>query len=261
VTSLRLFFIGGLTSYRALFRFLQPAILIPSLLVAPVFQVLLFAYIGRAAGVASDEFFLVGNAIQYASIPCIFAMTQVVSEERFWQTLGPILVSPAPRLPLFVGRALPVVVNGFAVSAFTFVVGALLLDVDIPASAIPGIALVTLVAAYSCTGLGLFIAAIGLIVRETAVLSNVVFGILLIFTGANIPADRTPPWMDAIGACLPFTHAIEAARELADGAPFTDVTGLVLTELGIGTIYLVAGYASLLLLEHASRRFATLERA
>ena len=146
-------------------------------------------------------------------------------------------------------------------SAFTFVVGALLLDVDIPASAIPGIALVTLVAAYSCTGLGLFIAAIGLVVRETAVLSNVVFGILLIFTGANIPADRTPPWMDAIGACLPFTHAIKAARELADGVPFADVTGLVLTELGIGTIYLVAGYASLLVLEQASRRFATLERA
>jgi len=253
--------VGGLTSYRALFGFLTPAIFIPSLLVAPVFQVLLFAYIGRAAGVASDEFFLVGNALQYASIPCIFAMTQVVSEERFWQTLGPILVSPAPRLPLFVGRALPVIVNGFGVSAFTFVMGALLLDVDIPASAVPGIAVVTLVAAFSCTGLGLFIAAIGLIVRETAVLSNVVFGILLIFTGANIPADRTPPWMDAIGACLPFTHAIKAARELADGVPFADVTGLVLTELGIGTIYLVAGYASLLVLEQASRRFATLERA
>ena len=67
--------------------------------------------------------------------------------------------------------------------------------------------------------------------------------------------------MDAIGACLPFTHAIQAARELADGVPFADVTGLVLTELGIGTIYLVAGYASLLVLEQASRRFATLERA
>ena len=259
--SIRLFFVGGLTTYRALFRFLTPAIFIPSLLVAPVFQVLLFAYIGRSAGVASDEFFLVGNALQYASIPCIFAMTQVVSEERFWQTLGPILVSPAPRLPLFVGRALPVIVNGFGVSAFTFVIGALLLDVDIPASAVPGIAVVTLVAAFSCTGLGLFIAAIGLVVRETAVLSNVVFGILLIFTGANIPADRTPPWMDAIGACLPFTHAIKAARELANGVPFADVTGLVLTELGIGTIYLVAGYASLLVLEQASRRYATLERA
>ena len=40
-----------------------------------------------------------------------------------------------------------------------------------------------------------------------------------------------------------------------------DVTGLVVTEVGIGTIYLVAGYASLLLLERASRRYATLERA
>jgi ABC-2 type transport system permease protein len=260
VNGLRLFFVGGLTSYRALFSFLSPAIFIPSLLVAPVFQVLLFAYIGRSAGVASDEFFLVGNALQYASIPCIFAMTQVVSEERFWQTLGPILVSPAPRLPLFVGRAVPVVINAFGVCAFTFVVGGLLLHVDVPRDAVGGIALVTLVAAYSCTGLGLFVAAIGLVVRETAVLSNVVFGLLLIFTGANIPADRTPAWMDAVGSGLPFTHAIEAARALADGTPLADVGGLVLTELALGTLYLVAGYASLLALERASRRHATLER-
>ena len=67
--ALRIFFVGGLTSYRALFGFLSPAIFIPSLLVAPVFQVLLFAYIGRSAGVQSDEFFVVGNAIQYATIP------------------------------------------------------------------------------------------------------------------------------------------------------------------------------------------------
>jgi len=261
VKNVRLFVIGGLTSYRALFGFLSPAIFIPSLMVAPVFQVLLFAYIGRSAGVASDEFFLVGNALQYASVPCIFAMTQVVSEERFWQTLGPILVSPAPRLPLFVGRALPVVLNAFGVCAFTFLVGALLLDVQIPRSAVASIALVTLTAAFSCTGLGLFIAAIGLIVRETAVLSNVVFGLLLIFTGANIPAERTPAWMDAIGAALPFTHAIRAARELADGIPLGDVAGLVWRELAIGSAFLAAGYASLLALEHASRRFATLERA
>jgi ABC-2 type transport system permease protein len=261
VTSARIFFIGGLLSYRALFGWLSPYILVPSMMIAPLFQILLFTYIGRAASLQSDELYVIGNALQYGSIPCLFAMGNTIAGERWQQTLPVILATPARRLPLFVGRALPVIVNGFGVSAFTFVIGALLLDVDIPPSAVPGIAVVTLVAAFSCTGLGLFIAAIGLIVRETAVLSNVVFGILLIFTGANIPADRTPPWMDAIGACLPFTHAIKAARELADGVPFADVTGLVLTELGIGTIYLVAGYASLLLLEHASRRFATLERA
>jgi ABC-2 type transport system permease protein len=260
VSTARLFFVGGLTSYRALFGFISPAIFIPSLLVAPIFQVLLFVYIGRSAGAESDTFYLVGNAIQYAAVPCVFAMTQIVSEERYQQTLGFILVSPAPRLPLFVGRALPVVVNAFCVSAFTFVVGARILDVSFPSSSIGGIALVTLLAAFSCTGLGLFVAAIGLVVRETAVLANVVFGLLLIFTHANVPASRTPAWMDAVGAVLPFTHAIEAARLLADGASLGSVSGLAWKELGIGTVYLAAGYLGLVWLERLSRSRATLER-
>ena len=58
VTSLRLFFVGGLMSYRALFYWLTPQIYIPSLLVAPIFQILLFAYIGRSAGLKSDKFYV-----------------------------------------------------------------------------------------------------------------------------------------------------------------------------------------------------------
>jgi ABC-2 type transport system permease protein len=65
VSSLRIFFVGGLTSYRALFDWLSPWIYIPSLLVAPVFQILLFAYIGRSAG-SSRTVLLIGNALQYA---------------------------------------------------------------------------------------------------------------------------------------------------------------------------------------------------
>ena len=56
-------------SYRALFYWLTPWIYIPSLVVAPIFQILLLAYIGRSAGVASDEFYVIGNAIQYAADP------------------------------------------------------------------------------------------------------------------------------------------------------------------------------------------------
>ena len=40
MTSTRVFFIGGLMSYRALFGWLSPWVFIPSLLVAPVFQIL-----------------------------------------------------------------------------------------------------------------------------------------------------------------------------------------------------------------------------
>jgi ABC-2 type transport system permease protein len=104
---LRVFFVGGLISYRALFSFMSPAVFIPALILTPIFQILLFAYIGRAAHLRSDEFYVVGNAMQYSAVPCLFAMTQTIAGERYQQTLGYILVSPAGRLPLFPGARCP----------------------------------------------------------------------------------------------------------------------------------------------------------
>ncbi len=261
MSSLRVFFVGGLTSYRALFGFLSPWIFVPSLLVAPVFQILLFAYIGRSAQLASDEFYVVGNALQFASIPCLFAMTQTIAGERYQQTLGYILVSPARRLPLFLGRALPVVANGALVSAFSFAVGGAILGIHVPAAALAPLALVVLVTAFSCTGLGLINAGLGLRIRENAVLSNVIFGVLLVFSGANVPLDELPRWMATVAEGLPLTHGIRAARRLADGAALGAVGGLVGAELAIGLIYTGAGYALLRVMEQWSRRRATLEIA
>jgi ABC-2 type transport system permease protein len=261
VTSLRVFFVGGLLSYRALFHFLSPWIFVPSLVIAPIFQILLFAFIGRSAGLASDEFFVVGNALQFASIPCLFAMTQAIAGERYQQTLGYILVSPAGRLPLFLGRALPVIANGAFVAAFAFAVGGLLLSIDVPASALAPIALVMVVSAFSCTGLGLINAGLGLRIRENAVLTNIMFGLLLIFTGANVPLETLPGWMQSVSEVIPLTHGIEAARRLADGATLGDVAGLVAAEAAIGVVYIAVGYGVLRFMERQSRLRATLQIA
>jgi ABC-2 type transport system permease protein len=260
-SSLRVFFVGGLLSYRALFNWLTPWILIPTFLVAPIFQILLFAYIGRSAHLESDKFYVVGNALQYTSLPCLFAMANMLADERWSQTLGILLSSPASRLALFLGRSLPVVVNGALVGAFAFVAGSLLLHVHIPAGALAPLALVIVVTAVSCTGLGLVNGAIGLRVRESAVSSNILFGLLLVVCGVNVPLDQLPDWLATIGRELPLTHGIEAARELADGASLGDVAGLVGTEAAIGIVWGVLGCLLLRFFEVESRRRATLETA
>jgi ABC-2 type transport system permease protein len=261
VIALRIFLIGGLTAYRGLINWLSPWIFIPTLVVAPIFQILLFVYIGRSAGVQSDEFFVIGNAVQYASIPCLFSMSHAIAGERFQQTLAYILVSPAGRLPLFLGRALPVIVNAVCVAAFSLLVAGLIVGIDVPFSAWPAIALAIVVSTFSCTGLGLICAAIGLRLRETAVLNNVIFGLLLIFTGANVPIDELPGWMQAISNSIPLTHGIQAARALADGATLGGVSGLLATEFVIGVIYTVLGYQALLVMEQVSRRRASIQIA
>jgi ABC-2 type transport system permease protein len=259
--ALRVFFIGGLLAYRGLINWLSPWIFIPTLIVAPIFQILLFVFIGRSAGVQSDEFYVIGNAVQYASIPCLFSMSHAISGERFQQTLAYLLVSPAGRLSLFLGRAVPVVVNAMFVAAFSLVVTGLLLRIDVPAPSWPAIALVIAVSAFACTGLGLICAAIGLRVRETAVLNNVLFGLLLVFTGANVPIDELPGWMQAISNRIPLTHGIQAARQLADGASLGDVSGLLAAEFAIGVVYTVVGYQAIRFMERESRRRASVQIA
>lgn len=259
--SVRVFFVGGVTSFRALFNWLSPWIYIPSLLVAPIFQILLFAYIGRAAHVESDEFYVIGNAFQYTAIPCIFAMSSTIEGERWMQTLSSILVSPARRVPLFLGRALPVLVNGALTCVFSLVVGGAILGIHVPARASAPLVLVILVTAASCTGLGLLLAGIGFLVRETATLNNIAFGVLLVFCGVNVRLSNLPGEMGTMAKGMPLTHGIEAARQLADGASLAHVGGLVLAEAAIGAIYATVGYAFIRVLEHQSRVHATLERA
>jgi ABC-2 type transport system permease protein len=257
--SVRLFLLGGLISYRALFNWLNPWILVPTFILSPLFQILLFAYIGRTASVGSDEFFLIGNAVQYAAIPCLFAMGSTIEGERQWGTLPLLLVSPARRIPLFLGRALPVILNAIGVAVVGLAGGALLLRVYLPWDTLPALALVIAVATFSCTGLGLLQAAIALRVREVAVLSNVVFGILLIFTGVNVAVGSLPGWMQPISNWLPLTHGIEAARQVAAGASVAEVGRLLAAEAGLGVLYVVAGLVLLRFLERESRRLATLD--
>lgn len=257
--SLRILFIGGLTSYRALFGWLSPTIFLMTLVATPLFQILLFTYIGRTAQLESDRFYVIGNAIQYVSIPCLFGMVNLIAGERYAGTLAFVLVTPAGRLPLFLGRSLPVVLNGAFVGAFSFAVASLILHISIPGSALGPLVLIVVLASFSCTGFGLVLAGIGLRVRETSVLNNIFFGLLLIFTGSNVRLESLPGWMEGVGHSIPLSHAIEAGRRVADGASVNDVFGLLVRESVIGLAYGVLGYALLRFMETQSRRRATLE--
>lgn len=255
----RILTVGGMTSFLALFNWLNPYIYVPSLVVAPVMQILLFAFIGRSAGVGDDRFYLIGNAVQYAAIPCLFAMSHTIGGERRSQTLSLILASPAPRIALFLGRSIPVVANGWFVCVVALAVGAGLLGVSLPGTAWAGLAVTCAVAAASCTGLGLVTGSLALVVRSSAVFDNVIFGLLLICAGANVPLSALPTWMAALGRWLPMSHAIEASREVAAGATLAQVAPLLAREIGVGALCAALGLVLLRVLETRSRRAATLE--
>jgi ABC-2 type transport system permease protein len=259
VNSLRVFFVGGMTSYRALFNWISPWILIPHSIGYPVFEILFFAYLGRFANVRSDEFFLIGNAFMGIAVTGFFGMAHAVAGERRSQTLSTLLASPANRLALFLGRALPAIATGFAVAAIAFAICALVLGVSFSGSELRLLVVAGLASSFACTAFGLCLGALGFRGRNVSLFADVVTGSMLLVSGANVPLDRLPGWIQAISKVIPLTHGIEAARRLADGAALGEVSGLLGTEVGIGAVYFVIGLTLLRFFELEGRRSASLE--
>ena len=259
MNTLRVFFIGGAMSYRALFRWQNPTFYIPTMLGSPTFQVLFFAYLGRFSGVRNDAFYVVGNAVQVSAMAGVYGVAMTVGGERWTQTLAPLLATPANRMALFLGRALPQIVNGFVVSAFGFLVGRLLLDFHPPLQSLPGLALIVLVSTAACTGFGLVVGAFGLRLRDVFTFSNPAYFLMLLLCGVNVPLQALPHWLRIVGSGMPLTHGIEAARKVAAGSSLGSVGGLIGTEALIGACYFAAAYVLLRVFEAEGRRRASLE--
>ena len=255
----RVFFIGGLISYRALFNWLHPKIYIPTMLGGPLFQILFFAYVGRFSGVADDTFFVVGNAVQVCAMSSIYGMTMTIANERYFGTLSSLLATPANRLALFLGRALPLIANGLLVSAFGFLMGLALLDFELSWEAVPALVLVLLITVTSCTAFGMLLGSIGIRSRDVFFAANLFYFLMLLFTGTNVPLDVLPAWMQTVGRSLPLTHGIEAARGVAGGESIGGVADLLAAEAAIGAVYALLAYALFRFFENQGRRQASLE--
>jgi ABC-2 type transport system permease protein len=258
--NLRVLLIGGMISYRALFNWIRPTMYATTMLGSPLFQILFFTYLGKSDGASgSAAFFIVGNAVQVSAMSGIYAGTMSIANERQFGTLSPLLATPAGRVCLFVGRSLPVIANGMVVSAFGFGVGVVVLDLHLAASSLPALVLVVLVTVFSCTSLGLLAGSFGLRARDVFFLSNLIYFLMLLFCGVNIPFSALPGWMAAIGHWMPLTHGIEAARQIVAGHSLASVAGLAATEAVIGVVYMTVAFVLFRVLEAEGRRRGSLE--
>lgn len=256
---LSVFFVGGSIAYRGLFNWIRPAMYIPTMLGSPLFQLIFFTKLGQYAHAQSRDFYIVGNAVQVCAMSSVYGMTMAVANERWFGTLGPLLASPANRAAVFLGRGVPVLLNGLLVSAFTFAAGVALLGFRPGLGSIPALALVVVVTTLSCTAFGMLLGSIGLRAKDFWFAANLSYFLMLLFCGVNIPLATLPGWMSAISRCLPLTHGIEAARKVAAGSSLGGVAGLVGTELLVGACYALAGLVLFRVLEYESRRTAVLD--
>lgn len=257
---LHLFWQGALLSYIALFHWLRPGQYLATKVWGPLTYMIFFVLLGRyASGQKSNDFYVIGNALQTIAFSGIFGVTMSVGGDREEGTLAYLFGSPADRFLLFTGRSVLHVLDGMLGAVIGFTWGVLILGLRLTWADLPALAVIILVASFSTSGLGMLMGCLSLITRNVMFVNNTVFFLLLVFTGANIEITRLPGWAQAVSQALPLTRSIAAARRVVAGEPLANVTSLLLVELLIGLAYLLAGYIMFRWFEIIARRRGTLE--
>jgi ABC-2 type transport system permease protein len=259
MNSVRVFVVGGYTSYRALFNWISPWVFVPQMLGYPIFEILFFSYLGRFASTQSDKFFLIGNTFMAIAVTGFFGMGNAIGGEKRSQTLSTLLASPANRIALFLGRAVPSIFTGVVVASTAFAVCSTVLGARFSGHELAGLAAAGLASSFACTAFGMCIGSIGLRTRSVSIFADTIAGLMLFTSGANVPLHRLPGWIQAFSNVVPLTHGIEAGRVLGTGGSFSTAGHLLADEVIVGLVYLVLGLALLRWFEYASRRSAAIE--
>ncbi|MEU1485834.1 ABC transporter permease [Streptomyces sp. NPDC005752] len=258
VAGLRVTVVGGALSYRALITFLSPPLFFVMMIASPFFQIVTFSLLGRYSGAQDPDFYVVGTAIQASAMAGIYGASQAVANERAFGTLAHLLITPAGRFWIMLGRLIPTSLNGVLVAVLGVSGGWAFLGLSLTPSILLPIAVAAVCASTSCAGLGLIIGALGLRFRDMYFVTNAAHLVLLIATGAAIPLTLLPGWVQGLSQVIPMAHAIAMAQDAVAGRPYSPVQSAG-AELVLAAVYFGIALVVLARSERLSRRLGTLE--
>ena len=261
----RLFFSSALFSFRAQFGWLYPPMWITMKFVMSLSQMAFFVFVGQflvetgqaATGIVA--YIAVGNSIMMLSWNTVFSVINITSNDKWDGTLPLLLATPAPRLPVFVGRAMMHVFDGMLSVAIAFVFAMLLFGVNFGSADMLALLVVVFLTAFTMSGFGLMIGGFSFNFRNPLVFANIFTYILLIFCGVNFPVQYLPQPLQYVSYAFPLTYGVDAGRKAIEGATLIDLAPLLGQMLIVGFISIILGYIFFRWFEHMARKTGKIE--
>jgi ABC-2 type transport system permease protein len=259
IDAVRRFLENAVISFRALYRWFTPSSYLATKIITPIEAMVVFGLLARYAGGAGTfQYMVIGNCLAQICLGSL-ATANTVAEERGLGTLPLLLASPANRLVNFLQRGTVHILDSLVTASLALCVAALVFGVDFGATNWVAVVAAIAVATLSTICMGLLLGTLALAYSNFFLVLNLLWLLILLVTGVNVPVSALPSWISWLSEVLPFTRSLRAAREAIAGAPLSRVIGGLVTELGLAALYLSLGYCFLLLLERLVKRRGTYE--
>lgn len=182
----------------------------------------------------------------------LFGAGGLLDRERRYGTMEHLLVSPTSLLNPVLGACLGAAALGLLSMVVSLSVGWLAFDVRVPLARWPWVAVACLAALLGLSALGLLIAGVFVLLRQTRILVNLLEYPVWICCGLLVPRDSLPDALRVVGLALSPTWAMELLRAAAAGH-MSDAAAASYPLLMLSGVYVGLAVTLLRLVEHMAR--------
>ena len=207
----------------------------------------------NTGGQSAVEFVAIGNAVQSIAMVSMYSISMIPGTQKHMGTMQALMQTPSRLFTIFIGMALFSILSGFFSVGISFVY-AWGFGVDFSAIEPLTIIVVMVVTAFSMSCIGMAIGAIGIYLRTSMILANIIAYIGLVISGVNFPVSDLPGWLQVVSHAYPLTYAVEATRKSFDGGGIMEVAPELLILVVMGVIFLVMSIFLFRYFEKATRK-------
>lgn len=203
------------------------------------------------------RFVVIGNVIQSIASTTLYSVSDMPGTEKHTGMLGPLMQTPSSLFLIFLGMSFLNILSGFISSVLSLCYAQFIFGIDLSAANMLSVAAILVITVFSLTGFGMMIGSIGLRLRTSSIIANLVSYLGLLLCGVTFPLSYLPEWCQAVANILPLTYGVSAMRMAADGADIVSVSGDILTMIILGIIYFAISVFLFGLFEKKARALGT----
>ena len=214
---------------------------------------------GFAYGTKDVTDWVIGNAFMLCTNTCLFSLGTCFVGERYYGRIRSIIVGKTSKFEIVLQKGFFAAIISVATTLVGFALGCLVFNIELSEIPWGSLIMVLVIAMFAVMGLGMFLSVLGLVSHQIHMISNVMWYVLLIFTGTNFPISQLPQGVQVISYLLPMTRSIAAARALIAGGSLREVSMLLMKEIAVAIMYLLSAAVVIKSAEKIAIKNGTLE--
>jgi ABC-2 type transport system permease protein len=240
-------------SVQDIFTAIRPPVWLLMMIVPSVFIMFFFYMIAGVAG-ADQDFVVIGNAVQAIAMTTISSVAGIPGTQKHVGTMQPIAIAPSGLFTIFFGMSLFGMMAGFLSVAISLTFATFVFGVSMASVNILSVVIVILLTAFSIGGISMLIGGIGIYLRTSAIIANIMSLIGLALCGVNFPVSALPGWAQTIAYCHPLTYAVQATRDAVNGSSISELAEPILIMIALGILFFMLAFVTFRFFERLARK-------